>query len=99
MASDRAAEIFAELSRDPRRIIVVDTAPAIGSAEAAALAMHMHHTLLVVGAQQSSRHQVEEALERISSCRSVSMVFNKSPRWRKAGSAYYQYYGHKPLAA
>jgi receptor protein-tyrosine kinase len=95
MASRRMAEIFAELSAQyPDRIIIMDTPPAVASPEPNALAMHVHQIVLVVGAEQSSRHHVEEALERISACRNISLVFNKSPHWRKAGSSYY-YYRHR----
>jgi len=43
-----------------------------------------------VAAEQSSRLELRDALAHISACPRVSLVFNKSPRWRKKGS-YYQY--------
>jgi receptor protein-tyrosine kinase len=93
MASRRMAEIFAELSAQyPDRIIVIDSPPVVASPEPTALAMHVHQVVLVVAAEHASRHHVEEALERISACRNISLVFNKSPQWRKAGSSYYYYY-------
>jgi len=92
MASRRMGEIFAELSAQyPERIIVIDSPPAVASPEPTALAMHVHQILLVVAAEQASRHHVEEALDRISTCRNINLIFNKSPHWRKAGASYYYY--------
>jgi len=90
MASPRMPEILAQLHRSYRNLFVVlDCSPVI-SPEPAALAGHVGHTIVVVGAEQASRADVEDALAHVSPSRQVSMVFNKSPRWRKSGS-YYQY--------
>jgi receptor protein-tyrosine kinase len=92
MASRRMAEIFAELAAQyPDCLIIVDSPPALASSEPTALAMHVHQIIMVVGAELSSRHHVEEALERVGTCRNISLIFNKSPHWRKAASSYYYY--------
>jgi len=90
MASPRMAEVLAHLHRTYRNLfVVIDCSPVI-SPEAAALAGHVHHTIMVVAAEQASRAEVNDALGHVSACRDVSLVFNKSPRWRKRDN-YYQY--------
>jgi receptor protein-tyrosine kinase len=92
MASVRMEEVLAELSRaNPDLYILIDCSPVI-SPEPAAMAPHVDHAIMVVAAQQTSRHQLREALEHLAGCPQVSFLFNKSPRWRKEG-AYYGYYG------
>jgi receptor protein-tyrosine kinase len=92
MASTRMTEILGELLRaDADLFVVVDCSPVI-SPEPAALAPHVDHAIMVVAAQQTSRHQLKEALENLAACPRVSLLFNKSPRWRRNG-VYYGYYG------
>ncbi len=100
LASKRMADICHDLStRYPDRIILIDAPPVLAAAEPTALATHMHHLIMVVAAQHPSRHHVEEALTRISSCRSVMMLFNKSPHWRHTSAASYYYYYRKDTDA
>lgn len=90
MASPRMPEILAELHRSYRNLLVImDCSPVI-SPEPAALAGHVTHAVVVVAAEQSSRLELRDALDHISACPRVSLIFNKSPRWRKKGG-YYQY--------
>jgi protein-tyrosine kinase len=90
MASPRMPEILGQLHRVYRNlVVVVDCSPVI-SPEPAALAGHATHTILVVAAEQSSRLELRDALDHVAACPRISLVFNKSPRWRKKGS-YYQY--------
>lgn len=96
LASRRMAEICEDLSsRYTDRIIIIDAPPVLAAAEPTALAMHMHHLVMVVAAQQASRHHVEDALSRVASCRSIMMLFNKSPHWRHTPAASYYYYYRK----
>jgi receptor protein-tyrosine kinase len=94
LASRRMADICQDLSsRYSDRIVIIDAPPVLAAAEPTALAMHIHHLIMVVAAQQPSRHHVEEALSRVASCRSIMMLFNKSPHWRHTpASSYYYYY-------
>jgi protein-tyrosine kinase len=90
MASPRMADILLQLQRAYRNlVVVVDCSPVI-SPEPAALASRATHTILVVAAEQSSRLELRDALDHVAACPRISLVFNKSPRWRKKGS-YYQY--------
>ncbi len=97
MASARMEEIFAELARlYPDLFVVIDCSPVI-SPEPAALATHIDHAIMVVAAQQTSRHQLREALEHLAPCPHVSLLFNKSPRWRRE-TYYYNYHGSSGAA-
>lgn len=97
LASQRMAEVCSSLSRRYREsIVVIDAPPVLATAEPSALAMHVHHLLMVVAAGQVARHHVEEALAGIATCPSISLVFNKSPEWqRPTPYPYYYNYAEK----
>jgi hypothetical protein len=65
----------------------------VASVEPANMAMHVHQIVMVVAAGQTTRTQLESALENVSSCRNVSMIFNKAPKWYQGQSDSYYYYG------
>lgn len=91
MAGPRMPEILAQLNRTYRNLlIVIDCSPVI-SPEPAALAGHVSHAIIVVGAEQASHSELQDAVDAIAACGNVSMVFNKSPKWRKKNSYYYGY--------
>jgi protein-tyrosine kinase len=94
MASPRMPEILAQLHRSYRNLLVVVDCSPVVSPEPAALAGHVAHTIVVVGAEQASRAEIEDALAHVSPSRQISLVFNKSPRWRKMGSYYHYGYGY-----
>jgi receptor protein-tyrosine kinase len=100
LASKRMGDICQDLSsRYPDRIVIIDAPPILAAAEPAALIPHVNHVIMVVAAQQPSRHHVEEALTRISAARNVMMLFNKSPQWRHTSAAAYYYYYRKDTDA
>jgi receptor protein-tyrosine kinase len=93
ISSQRTSELLRAVSRKYRnRIVVFDTPPALASAETANLAGYMHQVILVVAWGEANRDQVQRALDNVSTCRNVSLVFNKSPKWHKMNSDYYYYY-------
>lgn len=97
LASRRMAELCAELSAERAdRIVIMDTAPLLATAEPAALAMHVHQLVMVVAAEQSTRSQVANALATVSFCPQISLLFNKAPRWSL--TAHDDYYGTAPAA-
>jgi protein-tyrosine kinase len=94
LASHRMAEICALLSRRFREsVVVIDAPPVLATAEPSALAMHMHHVIMVVAAGQVARHHVEEALAGIAACPSINLIFNKSPEWQRP-TPYPYYYNY-----
>jgi receptor protein-tyrosine kinase len=97
MASKRMIDVCVELStRYPDRMIIIDTPPVLGSAEPAAISLHVHQLIMVVASGQTSRVAVRNAIERVSSCRNIALLLNKAPHWyRVTGGSYYYYYQHK----
>ena len=94
LSSRRMADICREIStRYSDRIIIIDTPPVLASVEPANMAMHVHQIVMVVAAGQTNRAQLEAALENVSACRNISMIFNKAPKWYQARSDSYYYYG------
>jgi protein-tyrosine kinase len=94
LASHRMAEVCQALSRRFREsVVVIDAPPVLAAAEPAALAMHVHHLLMVVAAGQAARHQIEEALAGVAACPSLNLIFNKAPEWQRS-TPYSYYYGY-----
>jgi protein-tyrosine kinase len=99
ISSKKAADLFLDISRRYNdRIIIFDTPPVLASSETASLAMYMHQTFMVVAAGTANRDQVQMALDNISACQNISLVFNKAPKWQKLASDYYYYYGNERSA-
>ncbi len=93
ISSGQMASLCQELSaRYPDRVIVLDTPPVLATPEPAILATYMHLLIMVVSAAQTDRHQLRKALDAVSSCQNVSLLFNKAPRWNEA--EYKSYYGY-----
>jgi receptor protein-tyrosine kinase len=97
LASKRMAEACATLSRRyPECIVVIDTPPVLATSEPVALAMHVHHLIMVVAAGQATRGQIEEALSAVSACPSINLLFNKVPKWQRSNPYSYYYNYKKP---
>ena len=94
VSSHKMWDICVDIStRYNDRIIIIDSPPTLASTEPANMAMHVHQIIMVVAAGQADRTQLQSALESISACRNVSLLFNKAPRWHQVeGDPYYQYY-------
>ncbi|MDE2181817.1 MAG: AAA family ATPase [Alphaproteobacteria bacterium] len=95
LASARMGEICGALSRRYREsVVVIDAPPVLATAEPTALASHVNHILMVVAAGQAGREHLEQALNGIATCPSISLIFNKSPEWlRPTPYSYYYNYG------
>ena len=99
ISSKKAADLFLDISRRYNdRIIIFDTPPVLASSETASLAAYMHQAFMVVAAGAANRDQVQTALDNISACRNINLVFNKAPKWQKLASDYYYYYGNERSA-
>lgn len=96
LGSRRMSEICKQLSeRYAGGIIVIDTPPVLASAETASLAGFMHQIIMVVASGQTTRTQLQAALEQVSVCRNISLLLNKAPEWNRIlGDTYYYYYGY-----
>ena len=78
------------------QIVVIDTPPALTSFEPAILAPIVHQAVMVVCAQRSGRAQIEKALDSISACHNISLLFNRASRWEQRETGYY--YNYAPRA-
>lgn len=84
LASRRMGDICGALSKQfQQSIVLFDTPAVLAASEPAAMAVHAHHLIMLVGSGQASRHQVESALSEVSSCPSISLVFNRSSQWQR----------------
>lgn len=79
LASARTDEVLARLlAADPRRIILVDSPPALAASPAAVLASHSGQCLVVVRADATSEGDLKETIDLLSGCRHVSLVLNST---------------------
>jgi protein-tyrosine kinase len=91
LASEQMASLLRELaSRYSDRIIIFDSPPLLATTEARVLATHMGQVVMVVGANSTTRHAVNQALATVESCDIVLMMLNKANR-TDVGT-YYGYY-------
>ena len=92
LASEQMASLLRELSsRYPDRIIIFDSPPLLATTEARVLATHMGQIVVVVAADATSQHALQQALATIENCDIVLMLLNKASR-TDVGT-YYGYYG------
>jgi exopolysaccharide/PEP-CTERM locus tyrosine autokinase len=91
LASEQMANLLREIaSRYPDRIIIFDSPPLLPTTEARVLASNMGQIVMVVAADATSQHAVNQALSTIEGCEIVLMVLNKARR-TDVGT-YYGYY-------
>jgi protein-tyrosine kinase len=92
LASEQMASLLRELaSRYSDRIIIFDSPPLLATTEARVLATHMGQIVMVVAADATSHHAVQQALATIEHCDIVLMLLNKASQ-TDVGT-YYGYYG------
>jgi len=97
LASDQMVGLLRELaSRYSDRIVIFDSPPLLATTEARVLATHMGQIVMVVAADATSHHAVEQALATIEACEIVLMALNKAGR-TEVGT-YYGYYGNDDAA-
>jgi protein-tyrosine kinase len=92
LASEQMASLLREFSsRYPDRIIIFDSPPLLATTEARVLATHMGQIVMVVAANATTQHALQQALATIENCDIVLMLLNKAGRTDVG--AYYGYYG------
>jgi receptor protein-tyrosine kinase len=91
LASEQMASLLREIaSRYRDRIIIFDSPPLLATTEARVLATNMGQIVMVVAADATSQHAVNQALATVEACEIVLMVLNKASR-TDVGT-YYGYY-------
>ena len=79
LASERMSSLLQRLaSRYPDRIIIFDSPPLLATTEARILATYMGQVVMVVAADATPRHVVNQALCTIEQCEVVLMLLNKA---------------------
>lgn len=92
LASQRMNWLIGELSRDPKRVVIIDSPPLLATAESQALAMFVGQVLVVVKAGSTNQSAVLSALSLIAAPdKKVSLILNQSTKAH--GDHYAGYYG------
>lgn len=77
LASDHAYQLIQGLiAKNPKRIIVFDSAPALAASPASVLAHHVGQILMVVRADQTGEPELREALSLLSGCPIIHLMLN-----------------------
>jgi len=92
VASERTRLILSELmQRNPSRILIFDSPPALAASQASVLAMHVGQVLMVVRADRTSEPELREAVGLLGGCASIQLLLNGvafAPRGKRFGSYY-----------
>ncbi|ATY31810.1 AAA family ATPase [Sphingomonas psychrotolerans] len=93
LASDRARKILDGLAKaNPRRIVIMDSPPALAASPAAVLAMHAGQVMLVVRADRTSESDLREAVAVLDGCEHIQLLLN-SVSFQPGGRRFGNYYG------
>ena len=93
LASERTRQVLDRLrSRDPRRVILFDSPPALAASQASVLAMHCGQLLFVVRAEQTGEADLCEALDLLSACPRPQLLLN-GVEFGSANRRFGRYYG------
>jgi protein-tyrosine kinase len=91
LASEKMAILLRDFAaRFPDRIIIFDSPPLLATTEARVLSTHMGQIIMVVAADSTSQHAVNQALATIENSENVFMMLNKAAK-TDVGS----YYGYQ----
>jgi protein-tyrosine kinase len=92
LSSERTEEVLGGLvARNPRRIVVFDSAPVLAASPASVLAHHVGQVVLVVRADQTSESDVHDAVNLLDGCAHIQLMLNGVNYFgntRKFGSYY-----------
>lgn len=92
LASDRTPAVLgALLDADPRRIIIMDSPPALAASTAATLALHVGQIMMVVRADRTSDGDLREAISLVGGCDTIQLLLNAvsfKTRGRRFGNYY-----------
>ena len=92
LASQAMANLLKEMAgRYPDRIIIFDSPPLLLTTEAHVLAAHMGQIVVVVEAEKTSQHAVQESLRQLEGLSNVNLVYNKTREFPGTAAYDYQY--------
>ncbi len=94
LASDRTREVIERLlTANPRRIIIIDTAPALAASPASTLAHHVGQIVMVVRADKTGENELREAVELLDGCDHIQLLLNRAT-YSGANQKLGYYYGY-----
>jgi protein-tyrosine kinase len=93
LSSARAAELIAGLAgANERRIVIIDSAPALAASPAAVLAHRVGRILMVVRADRTKESDLQEAIALLDGCNDISLLLNGASFFG-TNKTYGSYYG------
>ncbi len=97
LASDRTPVVLqALLDADPRRIIIMDSPPALAASTAATLALHVGQVMMVVRADRTTDGDLREALGMLDGCEHIQLLLN-AVSFSTGGRRFGNYYPQEEL--
>jgi protein-tyrosine kinase len=94
LASQRTGEMFEHLlQRNPTRIVIFDSPPALSASPASVLAIHAGQTVMVVKADTTSEAELREALGLLDGCDHIQLLLN-GVTFTPNGKRFSSYYGY-----
>jgi Mrp family chromosome partitioning ATPase len=95
LASDRTRAVFDRLVEGrPRRIILLDSPPALAASAASELARHVGLVLMVVRADRTSDVALRDAVHLLAACPNIRAVLN-GVKFSSSGRLFGAYYGKR----
>jgi protein-tyrosine kinase len=76
LASAAAAKVLARLTQQPRRIIVLDSPPALAASPAGVLASRVGQIMLVVRADRTVESELRQAVAQLDACEHIQLLLN-----------------------
>lgn len=93
LSSTRAAQVIEALAaNNPRRIVILDSAPVLAASPAAVLAHRVGRVLVVVRADRTKEADLREAVGLLDGCPDISLLLN-STSFFATNRTYGSYYG------
>lgn len=80
------------IATNSRRIVLFDSAPALAASPASVLALHVGQVLMVVRADQTTEHELRDALTLIDACPHIQLMLN-AVTYRGSNRKFGSYYG------
>lgn len=93
LASARTRTVLARLlAANPRRILIIDSPPALAASAASVLAMRVGQVMLVVRADRTPESELRAAVNLLDGCEHIQLVLN-AVSFIQGGARFGSYYG------
>jgi exopolysaccharide/PEP-CTERM locus tyrosine autokinase len=96
LASERTRDVLAALAAsDPRRLVIIDSPPALMASPAGILAAFVGQALVVVRADKTTESELKETIGLLSACDHIGLVLNGAG-FAASGRRFGHYNGYQP---